>query len=30
MKVGPASEINYGLIADPIFTTTYIETQHKV
>jgi lipopolysaccharide-binding protein len=28
-KVDTTSEVNYELISDPIFTATYVETQHK-
>ena len=29
VKVDENAEVNYELIADPVFTTGYIETQHK-
>lgn len=30
VKVDSTSEVDFALIQDPIFTTTYVETQHKV
>ena len=29
VEVDKNAEVNYELIADPVFTTGYIETQHK-
>lgn len=30
VKVDSTSEVDFSLIQDPTFTTTYVETQHKV